>query len=105
MFDHSNDTVTADVVAELDRTTCASIFQAAGSVKACFQIGGKAKAYYFVATATPVPEGSVPSRVRATMVFERTLANNEIGPAIFEDFLPKALPLCRHASTKMHQNR
>ena len=81
-----------DVVAELDCTTCASIFQAAGSVEACFQIAGKAKAYYFMATATPVPEGSVPSGVRAKTVFERMLADNEIGPAIFEDFLRKVLP-------------
>ena len=86
--DYSSETVTADVVAELDRTTCAGIFQAAGPVKACLQI---AQADLFVATATSIPDDMVPSGVRAKMVFGSTLTANKIGPAIFEDFLPKAL--------------
>lgn len=91
MFDYSSETVAADVVAELDLATCAGISQAARSVEACLQIADKAKADLFVATATPVPDDKVPSGVRAKMVFGSTLTDNEIGLAIFEDFLPRAL--------------
>lgn len=90
-FDYSSETVTVDVVAELDRTTCAGIFQAVGSVDACLQIADKAKAELFVATATPIPDDKVPNGVRAKIVFGSTLTDNEIGPAILGDFLPKAL--------------
>ncbi|KAL9132587.1 MAG: hypothetical protein Q9175_006241, partial [Cornicularia normoerica] len=83
--------IAADVVAELDLATCAGISQAARSVDACLQIADKAKAGLFVATATPVPDDKVPSGVRAKMVFGSTLTDNEIGLAIFEDFLPRAL--------------
>ena len=91
MFDYSDETVTADVVAELDRTACAGIFQAAGSVEVCLHISDKAKGDLFVATTTPIAEDKVPSGVRAKMGTVSTLTDNEIGPAIFEDFLPTAL--------------
>ncbi|KAL8734268.1 MAG: hypothetical protein Q9181_003259 [Wetmoreana brouardii] len=91
VFDYSSETVIPDVVAELDRSTCAGIFQAAESVEACLHIADKATTDLFVATALPVPEDKVPEGVRAKMVFGTTLTNNETGPAIFEDFLPKAL--------------
>ena len=91
VFDYSSQTVIADLVAELDRTNCAGIFQAAGSAEPCLQIADQATADLFVATATPVPEDMVPNNVRAKMVFGSTLADSEIGLAIFEDFLPKAL--------------
>ena len=67
------------------------IFQAFGSVEACLQLADKAKADLFVATVTPISDDKVPSGVRAKMVFGSTLTDNEIGPVIFEDFLPKAL--------------
>ncbi|KAL8700768.1 MAG: hypothetical protein Q9201_005268 [Fulgogasparrea decipioides] len=91
VFDYSSETVIQDVVAELDCSTYAGIFQAAGSVEACLQIADKAKTDLFVATALPVPEDKVPDGVRAKIVFGTTLTDNETGPAIFEDFLPKAL--------------
>ena len=68
------------------------IFQAAGSVEPCLQIADQARGDLFVATATFIPEGSVPEGVRAKMVFgTNLLKENEMGPAIFGDFLPKAL--------------
>lgn len=91
VFDYSSETVTADLVAELDRTTCAGIFHATGSVEMCLQIAGKTKADLFVATTSPIPEDKVPSGVRAKMVFGSIFADNEVMPAIFEDFLPNAL--------------
>ncbi len=82
---------------ELDHTTCAGILQAAGSVETCLQIAERAKGDLFVATTSPVPEDKVPSGVRAKMVYGSTLTDNEIGPAIFGDFLPKALAEGKYA--------
>ncbi|MCJ1372616.1 hypothetical protein MMC20_003841 [Loxospora ochrophaea] len=98
VWDYKSETVVADIVAELDRTTCAGIFQAVGSVESCLQIADKAKGNLFVSTANRVPENKVPSGVRAKMVFgSNIMTYNEIGPAIFEDFLPKALAQHKYA--------
>lgn len=91
-FDYSSETVIEDIVKELDQTNCAGIFQAAGPVEPSLQIAGKVKGDIFVAAANLVPEDAVPQGVRAKMVWSTTLlTDNEIGPAIFENFLPKAL--------------
>lgn len=90
MFDYSSPRVIADIVVELDRSDCVGIFHAAGSVEPSLEIAGKAKADLLVASATQVPEDKVPQGVRAKMVFGADLAY-EIAPAVFENFLPKAL--------------
>ena len=93
VFDYSSETVVSDIVKELDQTDCAGIFQAVGSAEECLQIADKARGDLFVATATAIPEDKVPQGVRAKMVFGTGdfLMKPEIGPAVFETFLPQAL--------------
>lgn len=50
----------------------------------------KATGTKFVSSAPPIPENK-PGGVEANMVWGSSLKDNEVGPAIFVDFLPKAL--------------
>ena len=91
VYDYTSDTVVTDIVAELDRSECAGIFHAAGSVEPSLEISSRAKSDLFVASSTLVPKDKVPSGVRAKMVFGTDLlTNNNLGP-VFEIFLPQAL--------------
>ena len=78
-----------DVVSAVEKENLAGIFQAAGSVEVGLEIAKVTKS--FLSSALPIPEDKVPDGVKAKMVFASTLKDNEVGPAIFGDFLPKAL--------------
>lgn len=94
VFEYSSETVVGDLVADLDQRECVGVFQAAGSAEVCLQIAGKAKGDLLVVTAGPVPEGVVASGVRAKGLFQSDTSVDpyaEIGPMIFEKFLPQAL--------------
>lgn len=93
VFDYKSETIVDDVVSAITATDFAGIFQAAGSIDASVEIASKAKAKkdsVFIASAMPVPENK-PSGVEAKMVWGSSLKDNEVGPAIYEAFLPKAL--------------
>ena len=96
VFDYSSPTIVDDLVAELNRTDCAGIWQAAGEVKPCVQIAAKMKGNRFVAAATVVPEDIVPEGVRAKMLFGDASLYNEVAPGIYGSFLPDALRLGKY---------
>lgn len=94
VFDYSSPTVIEEVVKELDRRECVGVFQAAGSAEVCLQIAARVKGDLFVAIPGPVPEDIVPDGVRAKGLYQSNTTGDpygEIGPVVFEDFLPKAL--------------
>ena len=89
VFDYKSETVVQDVASAVEKKALAGIFQAAGSVEVGLEIAKATKS--FLSSALPIPEDKVPDGVKAKMVFASTLKDNEVGPAIFGDFLPKAL--------------
>lgn len=89
VFDYKSHTVVQDVLSALEKEDFAGLFQAAGSVDVGLELAKATKS--FLSSALPIPEDRVPDGVTAKMVFASTLRDNEVGPAIFRDFLPKAL--------------
>ncbi|KAI9925537.1 hypothetical protein ASPWEDRAFT_113996 [Aspergillus wentii DTO 134E9] len=90
VFDYKSPTVVEDVVAAINETDLAGILHAAGSVAICLEVSGKANGSAFVAASLPIPEDG-PAGVKGKMIFANTIKANEVGPAVFRDFLPEAL--------------
>lgn len=119
VFDYNSPTVVADIVAAFkNRTTAGAISIGPGSFKKCIDVLGACKGNRFIAQATldtpssgfpkgaldfppfvlqvayTVVSGNIKSRrngVSSKMIFGSELIANEIGKAIYEDFLPQAL--------------
>lgn len=116
-FDYKSKTVVSDMLKALEgKPTAGAITIGPGAAEACMKILGKLQGNKFIAMvsypeANPAPTSFVLPRtiffflswivsfkvkglikgVRSNFVFGSTLANNEVGKAIYEDFLPKAL--------------
>ncbi|MCJ1431663.1 hypothetical protein MMC27_001018 [Xylographa pallens] len=116
-FDYNSKTVIADIILALQGKTVAGAFTVgSGAAEACLDILDKCKGKKFMAMATyPVPQTppkrlAVPttvfyfvtgmaniwlkSKARSIgfkFIFGSTLSENEVGPAIYSDFLPAAL--------------
>ncbi|KAJ2965091.1 hypothetical protein NQZ79_g223 [Umbelopsis isabellina] len=119
VFDYNSKTVVQDIISALkDKTVAGAVSIGAGSLHACVDILGKSKGSKFItdisgAGAPPQgpPTGLNLIRMMGTMVYHNVsiwtksrlagvsskfvwgsdLKKNEVGPAIFADFLPKAL--------------
>ncbi|MCY1145671.1 zinc-binding alcohol dehydrogenase family protein [Actinoplanes sp. Pm04-4] len=115
VFDYRSPTVESDIIKTLgDRTLAGALAIGAGSAPACIRIAGAARGNRFVSVATaPVTfENGFSFRraltgmvggvarwqlaawrrgVRFKFVYGSDLKKNEVGPAIFRDFLPAAL--------------
>lgn len=118
-FDYASETVVRDIVAALTGKTCAgAIAIGKGANAPCFDIVHASKGDKFVSTASgpfalsDLPErgGLTPSMIftfissgaalavkarmqgiRTKFIFGDSLADNEVGPLIYRDFLPRAL--------------
>ncbi|KAI1460282.1 GroES-like protein [Annulohypoxylon moriforme] len=90
VFDYHSPTITQDLIEAFRGKTSAGGFAVhQGSDKIVFEVVAKSQGSKFVACAvnpTDVPEG-----IQAKMVFAGTLRDNEVGPLIFDQFLPEAL--------------
>lgn len=93
VFDYTSPSVVDDVAAEVDKSTCIGIFQAAGQVRPPAQVSYKSKQKLLVATTNPVSEGAALDGVEAKMLFSSSgaLIYRETSKATFEGFLPEAL--------------
>lgn len=117
VFDYKSPTVIQDIIAAFEKRECAgAVAIGPGSFKACVEVAASCKGNKFVAQASfdlpPFPKGtldfpgfmfafmkeSVTSNlrlwskgVRAKTLSGDTLEGNEVGPAIYEVFLPAAL--------------
>jgi NADPH:quinone reductase-like Zn-dependent oxidoreductase len=99
VFDYASPTVTADIIAAFAGKKSAGAlaigsFDPAvnvGVVQACVDVVVKSEGRKFVAMAVQFDPAQVPEGVGAKFIFGSDLKDNEVGPAIFEHFLPKAL--------------
>ncbi|KAF2170833.1 hypothetical protein M409DRAFT_18806 [Zasmidium cellare ATCC 36951] len=119
VFDYKSPTVVADIVKTLQSHTVAGAFAIGDySTEACISILGKCKGRRFIAQASvTLPEGGFPSSLPGMVPFGATMtyrgvcsmlkakqngvsmkfiwgsdpAWNELGPMIYQDFLPRAL--------------
>lgn len=99
VFDYASPTVIADILAAFSGKKSAgamaigNVDPAANSVvaKACLDVVVGTEGRKFVAMAVHFDPAQLPEGVGAKFVFGSDLKDNEVGPAIFEHFLPKAL--------------
>lgn len=90
-FDYNSPTVVPDLIEALKDKTMAGAFAVGnGSPEPAAEILTKTKGKKFVASANP-PAGKLPEGLGFKFVFGTSLMKNEVGPAIYVDFLPKAL--------------
>ena len=91
VFDYSSETVVADLIkAFKGKTSAGALAIGDGAADPCGEIVDKSEGKKFVALANP-PSKELPSGVGSKFIFGSDLKDNEVGPAIYEDFLPKAL--------------
>ena len=90
-FDYKSETVVADLIdAFKGKTSAGALAIGDGSANPSAEIVDKSEGKKFVALANP-PTGNLPSGVGSKFIFGSDLKDNEVGPAVWVDFLPKAL--------------
>lgn len=91
VFDYNSKTVIADLIkAFKGKTSAGALAIGNGSAEPCVEFVDKSNGKKFVASANPPPT-DLPSGVGIKFIFGSDLKDNEVGPAIWVDFLPKAL--------------
>ena len=93
VYDYSSPSVIEDIIAELDKGTCAGILQAAGDVSSSLKISQKSKQKLLVASTTPIPEEAALEDVESKFVFAAggVASYQETRPATFGGFFAEAL--------------
>lgn len=91
VFDYNDPNHTEQIINALKgKTIVGAISISAGSFKTCIEVVDKSEGGKFIAKALeeedPLPEG-----IGAKFIFASTLQKNEVGNAIYRDFLPQAL--------------
>ena len=93
-FDYKSPSVIDDVVAELDKGTCAGILLAAGSVADACQVSHRSRQKLLVASSNPPKPEDAPEGVEVKFIFAD---GNDMGPfelifpVAFGGYLPEAL--------------
>lgn len=93
VFDHSSATVVDDICRALKGRTSAGVFDTISlpeTIKKCAEIADRAGGRRHVSTTLPPPEG-LPKGVSVAGVFALTIRHNEVGPAVWANYVPKAL--------------
>ncbi|KAI1314098.1 GroES-like protein [Xylaria venustula] len=91
VFDYNSKTITQDLLKAFEGKTSAGGFAVhPASADVVFEVVAKSNGAKFVAAAFPVPE-KVPEGVKVSMIWGGSLKDNEVGPLIFDEFLPAAL--------------
>ena len=90
-FNYKNETVVAELIDALKgKISAGALAIGDGSADPCIEIIEKSEGKKFVALANP-PSGEPPMGVGVKFIFGSDLKDNEVGPAVCVDFLPKAL--------------
>jgi Zn-dependent alcohol dehydrogenase len=98
VFDYSSPTVVSDLIEAFKGKTCAGAVAiglamttaTSGLAEACVEVVAKSEGTKFVATAQPPPKDLAPG-VDAKFILGGSVKDTEVGKAIYQDFLPKAL--------------
>ncbi|KFY06926.1 hypothetical protein V492_07607 [Pseudogymnoascus sp. VKM F-4246] len=99
VFDYNSPTVIADIIAAFAGKKSAGALAIGsadpavnvGVAKACVDVVVGSEGRKFVAMAVQFDPTQLPEGVGAKFIFGSDLKDNEVGPAVFEHFLPKAL--------------
>lgn len=93
VFDYRSATITEDLVKAFEgRTTAGALAINAGSVEVCAEVMARTKGKKFVASAMILQPGQEQiGDVECKFIWGSSLENNEVGPAIYKDYLPHAL--------------
>ncbi|PYH99004.1 GroES-like protein [Aspergillus ellipticus CBS 707.79] len=91
VFDYRSETMVEDIVAAFKgKLSAGALAIGPGDVdKKCGEIVARSEGKKFVALISP-PTGPLPDGISSKFVFGSDLAGNEVGPAVFVDFLPEA---------------
>lgn len=91
VFDYKSPTVVDDIVAAFaGKISAGALAIGQNAANACGEIVAKIGGKQFVSMASP-PSRPLPDGVGSKFIFGGDLKDNEVGPAIFVDFLPAAL--------------
>jgi Zn-dependent alcohol dehydrogenase len=90
VFDHSRGDVVDAVIKALRGRHLAGVIHATGKIDDSLAVAAGCEGSRKVAVTLPPPE-NVPNGVTATHIIGPSLKDDEIGPMIYRDFLPRAL--------------
>lgn len=94
VFDHTSPNVVDDIIAALKGKEIVGAYDAISEGKtqrACAEILDKANAPSKFLAVVLGPKKGLPSAVTAKSLFAGTISENEVGPAVWTDYLPHAL--------------
>jgi NADPH:quinone reductase-like Zn-dependent oxidoreductase len=101
-FDYHSPSIVDDIVKAFEGKTCAgSLAICARAPEICALIMSRVKGKRFVALANMISKPV--EGVETNYIFGSDLKDNEVGPAIFEHFLPKALAAGSYVPAPPHQ--
>ncbi|GFF27226.1 zinc-binding alcohol dehydrogenase domain-containing protein cipB [Aspergillus udagawae] len=91
VFDYRSPTLIEDIRKVYDgKTGVGALAIGTEAAGPCCEILSKVNSRKFVSLTNP-PSGALPEGIESKFVFGAAVKDNEVGPAIFEAFLPKAL--------------
>jgi NADPH:quinone reductase-like Zn-dependent oxidoreductase len=90
VLDHTSATVVDDVLEAMKGRRLAGTLHATGDMAATFAVVSQSDGVRLVAASLP-PSAALPPGVEARHIAGTSLKDDEVGPMIYRDFLPKAL--------------
>lgn len=90
VFDHNDPDVVQALTAALRGTDFAGALHATGNMAQCFTVVSQSEGRRFVSTTLTAPDDR-PTNVETKQIFATSLKDNEVGHAVYADFLPAAL--------------
>lgn len=90
VIDYSSPTVVEDVIRAVRGEPLAGTMHATGETNDCFAVVERCRGSRRVAATLPPPKER-PAGITATQISGTSLKDDEIGPIIYQDFLPRAL--------------
>jgi len=90
VFDYTSESIVDDLANALDSRSFAGALNAAGDGVACCEVVARCSGRRFVAQTLP-PSPGRPASVEVGHIFGTTLKDNEVGQAVYGDFLADAL--------------
>lgn len=92
VFDYHSKSIAADLIEALrEKTSAGALAIGEGAANICAEVLNKSSGKKFVAMASRPSGKEMPSGVGSKFIFGSDLKDNEVGPAIWTDFLPRAL--------------